>query len=91
MRNTHATLNARVAMVSRALGMPDGERAGGLHLVRQNGGVSVMVRHADGQNGGELLHHGTAAETVAFLQGLIMADAVRTMARRRVLLPGETA
>lgn len=81
-RHTHATLTARVGMVARALGMPDGDRAGALHLVRQNGGVSLFVRHTAGMNGGELLHHGTPAETVAFLQGLIMADAVRTMGRR---------
>jgi hypothetical protein len=84
-RHTQATLTARVGMVARALGMPDGDRAGALHLVRQNGGVSLFVRHAAGMNGGELLHHGTPAETVAFLQGLIMADAVRTMAARRAV------
>lgn len=81
-RHTHATLTARVGMVARALGVPDGDRAGALHLVRQNGGVSLFVRHTAGMNGGELLHHGSPAETVAFLQGLIMADAVRAMVRR---------
>jgi hypothetical protein len=86
MRHTHATLTARAAMVARALGMPDGDSAGGLCLVRQNGGVSLFVRYHDGTNGGDLLHHGTAAETVAFLQGMITVGTLR----RRVTLPGET-
>jgi len=89
MRHTYATLTARAAMVARALGMPDGDSAGGLCLVRQNGGVSLFVRHRAGMEGGDLLHHGTAAETVAFLQGMITADTVRATVRRRIALPGE--
>ncbi len=96
-RHTQATLTARVGMVSRALGLPlhphtgaDGFTVGALRLVRADG-LWSLFQLVNNAGAGDRLITGDGGDIVAFLDGMIAAANVSAVARRRVILPGETA
>ena len=94
-RHTQATLNARVGMASRALGLPlhfhagaDGFAVGALRLVRADG-FWLLLQIVNNAGAGDRLITGDAGDVVAFVDGMVAAANVQTVARRRVTLPGE--
>lgn len=95
-RHTQATLTARVGMVARALGLPlqphspNGFNVGALWLIRID--ARWVLFQITGTNGAkESILRGDAGDVVSFLDGMIAAANAQSIARRRVLLPSETA
>jgi hypothetical protein len=86
-RHTQATLTARVGIASRALGLPlqphgpDGFAHGALRLVRADGSWSLF-QIVGTAGAGDRLITGDAGDIVAFVDGMVAAGNVASMARQ---------
>jgi hypothetical protein len=87
-RQTQATLTARVALASRALGLPlqfhagpDGFVPGALRLVRADG-LWTLFQMVNNAGAGDRLITGDAGDVVAFVDGMVAAANVVAVAER---------
>jgi hypothetical protein len=90
VKNCRETRETHPARDRCARARADGFAVGALRLVRANG-LWSLFQLVNNAGAGDRLITGDGGDIVAFLDGMIAAANVSAVARRRVILPGETA